>query len=754
MNDFLSQLNDVQRDAVTTKDGPVMVIAGPGSGKTRVLTYRIAHLINSGIPPYQILSLTFTNKAAREMKERISSVVGEQARKVWAGTFHSIFSRILRIEAEKIGYPTTFSIYDSDDSKTLIKDIIKNLGIQKSNYPPGLVLSRISKAKSNLITWKAYGNNPEFISRDQMDKRPQIYKIYEHYVKRCQKAGAMDFDDLLLMTFRLFYENKDNVVQKYRDRFKYVLVDEFQDTNFLQYAIVKQLTKFKSSPKNLCIVGDDAQSIYAFRGATISNILDFKKDYSELKTFKLEQNYRSTPHIIAAANNVISHNQRQIKKEIWTQHHSGSKIQMVRALSDTEEARRIAGMIVEQKNRYHYANSDIAILYRTNAQSRVFEEQLRRQNLPYKIYGGLSFYQRKEVKDLMAYLRLAVNAVDDEAFRRVINYPRRGIGKTSLEKIMTIAVSEDIPAWEAMDRDLFNKRTSGLLKNFKKLILEFQQKSNSLNAYDLANLVYKKSGMLADLSKDNSIEGLSRQENISALLDGIKEFIESDEELIDLPGSQDKSISTYLQSVALITDFDDQDEDKDRLLLMSAHASKGLEFKSVFVVGLEEDLFPSFMAKDTPASMDEERRLFYVAITRAMEQLTLSFSESRYQYGSMRYNDPSRFLSEIDPEHYQNPDLIFTTEKDQRNISRVSGALPKNLARKSSRPVEPPSDFKISNPADIAEGMQVRHLRFGEGKVLAVEGKNDNKVATIYFKETDSPSKRIMLKFAKLQILN
>lgn len=754
MNDFLSQLNDVQRDAVTTKDGPVMVIAGPGSGKTRVLTYRIAHLINSGIPPYQILSLTFTNKAAREMKERISSVVGDQARKVWAGTFHSIFSRILRIEAEKIGYPTTFSIYDSDDSKTLIKDIIKNLGIQKSNYPPGLVLSRISKAKSNLITWKAYGNNPEFISRDQMDKRPQIYKIYEHYVKRCQKAGAMDFDDLLLMTFRLFYENKDNVVQKYRDRFKYVLVDEFQDTNFLQYAIVKQLTKFKSSPKNLCIVGDDAQSIYAFRGATISNILDFKKDYSELKTFKLEQNYRSTPHIIAAANNVISHNQRQIKKEIWTQHHSGSKIQMVRALSDTEEARRIAGMIVEQKNRYHYANSDIAILYRTNAQSRVFEEQLRRQNLPYKIYGGLSFYQRKEVKDLMAYLRLAVNPADDEAFRRVINYPRRGIGKTSLEKIMTIAVSEEIPAWEAMDRDLFNKRTSGLLKNFKKLILEFQQKSNTLNAYDLANLVYKKSGMLADLSKDNSIEGLSRQENISALLDGIKEFIESDEELIDLPGSQDKSISTYLQSVALITDFDDQDEDKDRLLLMSAHASKGLEFKSVFVVGLEEDLFPSFMAKDTPASMDEERRLFYVAITRAMEQLTLSFSESRYQYGSMRYNDPSRFLSEIDPEHYQNPDLIFTSEKDQRNISRVSGALPKNLARKSSRPVEPPSDFKISNPADIVEGMQVRHLRFGEGKVLAVEGKNDNKVATIYFKETDSPSKRIMLKFAKLQILN
>jgi len=756
MNTFLSQLNDVQRKAVTQTEGPVMVIAGPGSGKTRVLTFRIAHLIQSGVPPQQILALTFTNKAAREMKERIAKVVGDAAGKVWAGTFHSIFSRILRMESDKLGYPSTFSIYDSEDSKTLIKDIVKNLGVEKSNYPPNAVLSRISHAKSNLITWKAYGNNSELISRDQLDKRPMIYKIYEHYSKRCEKAGAMDFDDLLLLTFRLFYENKDQVVEKYRRRFKYVLVDEFQDTNFLQYAIVKRLTRYKESPNNLCIVGDDAQSIYAFRGATISNILDFKKDFPELKTYKLEQNYRSTPHIVDAANNVISHNQKQIKKKIWTQHHAGSKIQIVKALSDTEEARRIAGMIVEYKNRYHYSNKDIAILYRTNAQSRVFEEQLRRQNLSYKIYGGLSFYQRKEIKDLMAYLRLAVNPVDDEAFRRVVNYPRRGIGKTTLEKVMTVANTEGIPAWEAVERPILNSRTSSLLKRFKSIIQTLNEQSASMNAYDLANLAYKKSGMLAELSADNSIEGMSRRENVTALLDGIKEFIESDEQLEDMPEGTDKSISTYLQSVALITDFDDDDGDEDRLLLMSAHASKGLEFKAVFVVGLEENLFPSFMAKDSPASMDEERRLFYVAITRAMEQLTLSFSNSRYQYGTMRYNDPSRFLTEIEAEHYLNPDLIYGEKSTTGGTARsaVSGDFKIGRKPKKNVQVAVPVDFKPSNPSEIREGMKVLHLRFGEGEVKSVEGKSPNFVATIYFENSDSPSKRIMLKFAKLQILN
>jgi DNA helicase II / ATP-dependent DNA helicase PcrA len=754
MNDFLDQLNDVQKQAVTTTDGPVMVIAGPGSGKTRVLTFRIAHLISSGVEPREILSLTFTNKAAREMKERITKVIGSKGNHVWAGTFHSLFSRILRIEAKKLGYPSTFSIYDSDDSKTLIKDIINRMGLEKSKYPPGLVLNRISNAKSNLVTWKAYGTNGELISRDQGEGRPDMHKIYQHYVKRCLKAGAMDFDDLLLNTFRLFYENKDDVATKYRKRFRYVLVDEFQDTNFLQYAIVKQLTRYKGSEHNICIVGDDAQSIYAFRGATISNILDFKKDFPSLKVFKLEQNYRSTPHIVAAANSVISHNRAQIKKKIWTEFDSGNKLALIKALSDAEEARRVAGMIVEQKNRHHYANRDIAILYRTNAQSRVFEEQLRRQNIPYRIYGGMSFYQRKEVKDLMAYLRLAVNPVDDEAIRRVINYPKRGIGKTTLDKIMTLATSEELPAWEVLDRPVFNNRTNNLLKKFKELIASFIQKSEVMNAYDLALHIYKKSGIEADLIKDNSIEGLSRRENITALLDGIKEFIDSDELLTNDPSIEDRGIASYLQSVALITDFDDDDGDDDRVLLMSAHASKGLEFKSVFVVGLEENLFPSFMAKDSPGAMDEERRLFYVAITRAMEQLTLSYSNSRYQYGSMRFNDASRFLDEIEPEHFLNPEMVEKEPVTGPSRSRVSGVIPRGKrAPSTAAPSPTPSDFKVSDPSKISEGMKVRHLRFGEGEVLSVEGRNENRIATILFEEVDNPQKKIMLKFARLQIL-
>lgn len=754
MKNYLDELNDVQRQAVTHIDGPVMVIAGPGSGKTRVLTYRIAHIINSGTNPSQILALTFTNKAAREMKERIEKVVGNKAGRVWAGTFHSIFSRILRIEAEKIGYPATFSIYDTDDSKTLLKDIITRLGLEKSNYPPNAVLSRISNAKSNLVTWKAYAANAELISRDQLDKRPQMHKIYEQYVKRCMKAGAMDFDDLLLMTFRLFYENKENVVEKYRKRFKYVLVDEFQDTNFLQYAIVKQLTRYSGSPCNLCIVGDDAQSIYAFRGATISNILDFKKDYPALKTFKLEQNYRSTPHIVAAANNVISYNKGQIKKEIWTSHSEGNKINLIKSLSDSEEARRVAGMIVEQKNRFHYSNKDIAILYRTNAQSRVFEEQLRRQNLPYRIYGGMSFYQRKEVKDLMAYLRLAVNPADDEAVRRVINYPRRGIGKTTLDKIMTVAANEGISAWEVLDRPLFNARTSGLLRKFRQLIETFARAAQTMDAYELARQAYKKSGMEADLTADNSIEGLSRLENVSGLLDSIKEFIDSDELVNGDLEAQDRSISSYMQNVALITDFDDEGDDDDKLMLMSAHSSKGLEFKSVFVVGLEEDLFPSFMAKSSPQGMDEERRLFYVAITRAMEQLTLTYAGSRYQFGNMRYNEPSRFLEEIDPNHYTNPELVVREPVVQPSVSRVSGAF--STVRRASEnrsPTPAPADFKPSNPNDIHTGMTVMHLRFGQGKVLEVEGNNQNKVATILFDGVENPKKKIMLKFARLQIM-
>ncbi|MDH3650769.1 MAG: UvrD-helicase domain-containing protein, partial [Saprospiraceae bacterium] len=594
--EYLQDLNDVQAQAVMRIDGPVMVIAGPGSGKTRVLTYRIAHLITSGAYPEQILALTFTNKAAREMKERIARVVGEQARRVWAGTFHSIFARILRVEADRIGYPSNFTIYDTEDSKALINRIIKEMHLDKNNYNVNSVRARLSSAKCNLITPKLYAKDDELMRVDRFYRRPMLYAIYDRYVSQCKMAGAMDFDDLLYKLFELLQSNPDNVLEKYQTRFAYLLVDEFQDTNYLQYAILKKLVKFEGSQENLCVVGDDAQSIYAFRGATIDNILNFKKDFPALQTFKLEQNYRSTHFIVEAANEVIKHNKNQIQKKIWTNQVDGSKLKLIKSISDNEEGRRVADLIVEYKNRFHVSNSEIAILYRTNAQSRVFEEYLRRYNLPYKVFGGLSFYQRKEVKDLIAYLRLAVNPQDEEAIRRVINYPKRGMGNSSVDKISQYAAEQTITFWEGLTSCPMSARSTKIAKQFRGMVEEFGQKAVDKNAYEVASYIAQRSGIIDALKADNSLEGLSRLENLTALLDGIKEFIDYDEAEGPLL-TEDKSLASYLQSIALLTDLDDETSFGDYVTLMSVHSAKGLEFDAVFIVGLEENIFPSFQSQ-------------------------------------------------------------------------------------------------------------------------------------------------------------
>lgn len=748
--DYLGGLNEVQRQAVTTTEGPVMVIAGPGSGKTRVLTFRIAYLIGSGIPPHKILALTFTNKAAREMKERITHVAGESARQVWAGTFHSIFARILRSESDKIGYPSTFTIYDTDDSRSLISAIIKESGLDPNTYNANSIRNRISHAKSNLITPKSYAENQELLAADRTAGMPHIHQVYAQYVARCQRAGAMDFDDLLYQTYRLLHQNPDGVLEKYRARFSHYLVDEFQDTNYLQYAIIKKLCLYESSPRNICIVGDDAQSIYAFRGATIDNILDFEKDFKGLQTFKLEQNYRSTPHIVQAANDVITFNKKQIKKEIWTAHEKGEPIRLVKALSDTEEAKRIVDLILEQKNRYHLANDEIAILYRTNAQSRVFEEYLRRYNLAYKVYGGLSFYQRKEIKDLIAYLRLVANKQDDEAFKRIINYPRRGIGPTGLEKIVTHANTNNMSLWEAAQVAARASKSAGL-SSFVSLVEDLTQKSAVVHAYDLAVHVAHRSGILEELKSDATPEGQGRLENVQALLDGIKEFVENDE-LIDEATLPDKSLSSYLQNIALVSDLDEDSSREEHITLMSVHAAKGLEFRSVFVVGVEENLFPSSMSMDSAEGLDEERRLFYVAITRAKEYLALSFAKSRYRYGQIRYNEPSRFLSEINPARMDSPlrETVFETSTQRSGLSGFFGRKPVVISKHAG---VPDADFKISPASDIQPGVSVLHQRFGKGKVLRIDGANDSKVATIRFENSFDEEKRIMLRFAKLQVL-
>ncbi|MBP7239827.1 MAG: UvrD-helicase domain-containing protein, partial [Saprospiraceae bacterium] len=733
---YLQSLNEVQRQAVTHINGPVMVIAGPGSGKTRVLTYRIAYLIEQGIAPQHILALTFTNKAAREMKERIAHVVGSKGDRVWAGTFHSIFARILRVEAAKIDFPPTFTIYDRDDSKSLVSDIIKEMKLDTKQYNPSGVLARISSAKSNLITPELYAKDEDLVLYDRMNKRPYIYEIYERYYKRCKQAGAMDFDDLLLQMFRLLQENREEVRQKYQRIFQYVLVDEFQDTNYLQYSIIKHLTLFTGSPHNICIVGDDAQSIYSFRGATIENILKFEHDFPEVVTYKLEQNYRSTEHIVQAANMVIQNNSKQIPKEIWTELGTGHKIKMIKAVSDVEEGRLVASTIIEYKNRIHLENKDIAILYRTNAQSRVFEEHLRKQNLAYRIFGGLSFYQRKEVKDVLGYLRLTVNERDDEAFKRIINTPKRGIGKTTTDQIAEMAVAQGVSMWAILTSGQYNAK--GKLLAFIQMIERFREKAKEGNAYDVAVLVARESGLYEELRHDGTLEGVNRLENANALLDGIKEFVENDN--AD-EATNDRSLSGYLTNISLLTDMDQNtDEEPNYISLMTTHTAKGLEWKAVFVVGLEENLFPSYMSMGSPDQLDEERRLFYVSITRAKMFLALSYATSRYQFGQFRYNDPSRFLEEIDEIHFET-----TVERRSKPVLPEPRLLADRPGRK--RDFEPrvsPADFKPSPSEEIAEGMEVLHLQFGRGKIMSIDGARENRVATIHFEDGAESERRIM----------
>jgi DNA helicase-2/ATP-dependent DNA helicase PcrA len=747
---YLDGLNDIQRQAVTTLDGPVMVIAGPGSGKTRVLTFRIAHLLKSGVPPYQILALTFTNKAAREMKERIEKVAGSDAYKVWAGTFHSIFARILRREAHRIGYPNDFSIYDTADSKSLIKGVLKSLSLNVKEYNVGAVLSRISSSKSNLITPKLYAANEEFLEHDKMNRRPMLYKIYEMYVQKCKRAGAMDFDDLLLQTFKLLYTNPEGVRDRYQRQFQYLLVDEFQDTNFLQYEILKLFTIYQDSPRNLCIVGDDAQSIYSFRGATIENILQFEHDFPTLQTFKLEQNYRSTSHIVQAANEVISYNKRQIQKKIWTSREDGNKIKLIKTMTDNEEGKRVADLIIEQKNRYSLSNNQIAILYRTNAQSRVFEEHLRRYNIPYRIYGGLSFYQRKEVKDVIAYLRMAVNSKDDEALKRIINYPKRGIGKTTVNKITEVADANELSIWQCLSQIEFSSAAKKKLVDFVSIIRACQDKAAKEDAYKAAVYIVKRSGITELLKAENSIEADNRMDNINALLDGIQQFTEDDVlddgEDID---NQERTLSNFLQTISLMTDADQDEENPDTVTLLSVHSAKGLEYKSVFVVGCEENLFPSYMSLSSPDQLDEERRLFYVAITRAEEILTLTYANSRYQYGNMRFNDPSRFLEEINDE---NIEATITGGRKSFAEPKILGNFKKMTPSKMKQLAVDPKDFKPSKKSDIKVGQRILHMKFGEGLVKSID---ERSVATISFDALKgSPDKRIMLDYARLQILD
>ncbi len=763
---YLDELNDVQRQAVTNIDGPVLVVAGPGSGKTRVLTYRIAHIIQSGVAPWEILALTFTNKAAREMKGRIAKVVGDRADRVWAGTFHSIFARILRVEADKIGYPPGFTIYDTEDTNSVISAIIREMNLDKNAYNTSAIRSRISAAKSALMTPKLYADNEELRQQDRQAARPYTYEIYEKYVARCKRSGAMDFDDLLYRLYELFQRNPDGVLDKYRQKFRYVLVDEFQDTNQLQYAIIRKLVNYDGSPRNVCVVGDDAQSIYAFRGATIQNILDFEADFKPfgIKTFKLEQNYRSTEHIVQIANAVIMNNRRQIQKKIWSDKGEGHKVKVIKAMSDNEEGKRVTDTILEHKNRYHLSNRDIAILYRTNSQSRIFEEHLRRYNVGYRVFGGLSFYQRKEVKDLIAYLRLVVNQRDEEALRRVLNYPKRGIGDSTIEKLSDQAGSAGKTMWECLPALDAGAKAKKAIADFVMMINGAASRVQTDNAYEIALSVARGSGLIEVLKSDTTVEGMGRLENVNALLDGIKSFVEEDTiSVLDAEGNSDRTLTSYLQNIALLTDQDDnKTEGGDFVTLMSVHAAKGLEFKSVFVVGLEEKLFPSFMASDSPEGLDEERRLFYVAVTRAEQLLTLSYANSRYRFGQMRFNEPSRFLEEVPRQHAESTShfrgsqgTVEDSGVEMTSGAKVSGNFVRRGATVSRLSTVDAANFKASPSETIQKGMRVLHLKFGEGEVLDIEGGKDNRIATIFFKAAeDDPKKRIMLKFAKLQIVS
>jgi DNA helicase II / ATP-dependent DNA helicase PcrA len=749
--DYLKGLNPPQREAVEHTEGPVMIIAGAGSGKTRVLTYRIAHLIHAkGVDPFNILSLTFTNKAAAEMKSRIEKLIGLEARNTWMGTFHSIFAKILRVEAEKIGYPSNFSIYDTDDSKSLIRTLVKEMKLDDKVYKPSTVLSRISGAKNRLISWENYINDPYIKADDEAAMKPRMGEIYRNYQRRLFKSGAMDFDDLLFNTNVLFRDHLD-VLNKYQQRFKYVMVDEFQDTNISQYLITKKLAAVH---QNICIVGDDAQSIYAFRGADIQNILNFEKDYPDLFVVKLEQNYRSTKNIVQAANSIIAKNKAQLKKDIWTQNHHGELIELIKASSDNEEGRMVATTIFEEKNNKKLNNSDFAVLYRTNSQSRAMEEALRKMNITYKIVGGLSFYQRKEIKDLMAYMRFVVNRDDEEAFKRIINYPKRGIGDTTVEKILVAAYEHDIPLWEVVinANSFLGGRAANAVDDFATMIKSFGIEMERKDAFEAANSIAKQSGLLRELYEDKTIEGLNRYENVQELLNAIKEYV-------DNPENEDKSLGAFLQEIALLTDNDRDKDTTDAVTLMTIHSSKGLEFKQVFVVGMEEDLFPSQMMMQSREDLEEERRLFYVATTRAMEKLYLTYALTRYRFGRLLNCEPSRFLEEVDPDCIKVNKRMATSfsglfrEESSEGRSGFIGLKKPAIRPSTTAKIHTPSpDFKPSNTNNLQEAMLVEHPKFGFGKVNKIETEGINRKATIQF--DNFGEKVLLLSFAKLRIID
>ncbi len=768
LNSFLETLNEAQQKPVLHKEGPLIVIAGAGSGKTRVLTYRIAHLMASGVDSFSILALTFTNKAAREMKGRIADLVGEsEAKNLWMGTFHSVFARILRQEADKLGYPSNFTIYDTQDSDRLIAAIIKEMGLDKDIYKYKQIRSRISAFKNSLITVKAYYNDYDLQEADTMAKRPQMGAIYKEYVERCFKAGAMDFDDLLLRTNELLNRFPE-VLAKYQDRFRYILVDEYQDTNHSQYLIVRALS---DRYQNICVVGDDAQSIYAFRGANINNILNFQKDYEDVALYRLEQNYRSTKTIVAAANSIIQHNKNKIDKVVWTSNDTGAPIQLNRLPTDAEEGRHVASSIFEFKMQEQRKNADFAILYRTNAQSRALEDALRKRDIPYRIYGGLSFYQRKEIKDVLAYLRLIVNPKDEESLKRVINYPTRGIGQTTVDKLVVGAKQHGLSLFETMIKasELGLSLHSGALtklSNFVTLLQRFQIENETLNAFEIADLVTKKIGLVQELKKDATPEGIARIENVEELLNGIRDFTEGQRELADATGS----LSEFLEDVALATDLDqDDDPSIDRVALMTIHLAKGLEFPYVYIVGLEEDLFPSAMSLNTRAELEEERRLFYVALTRAEERAFLSYTLSRYRWGKLIDAEPSRFIEEIDPQNlnrivpedrYQfKPFMdtsIFeggtdTTSFQKRKYKEKTLTSPTPSQLQKLRKLEQNQEQVVAKaPLHLEVGMEVEHSRFGTGIVEALEGAGSDQKAAINFKGFGI--KKLLLRFAKLKV--
>ena len=775
IQDHINKLNEAQRAPVIQKDGPMIVIAGAGSGKTRVLTVRIANLMSQGVDSFNILALTFTNKAAREMKKRIADIVGtNEAKNLWMGTFHSVFARILRSEADKLGYPSNFTIYDTQDSVRLISAIIKEMQLDRDVYKPKQVLGRISSYKNSLITVKAYFNNQELQEADAMSKKPRLGDIYQNYVERCFKSGAMDFDDLLLKTNELLNRFPD-VLAKYQDRFRYILVDEYQDTNHSQYLIVRALSdRFQ----NICVVGDDAQSIYAFRGANINNILNFQKDYDNVQMYRLEQNYRSSKNIVEAANNIIDKNKTKLDKIVWTANDNGEKIKVHRSITDGEEGRFVAATIFEQKMNKQLNNGQFAILYRTNAQSRAMEDALRKRDIPYRIYGGLSFYQRKEIKDVLCYLRLVINPKDEEALIRVINYPARGIGNTTIEKLTVAANHYKRSIFEVMEHidkiDL--KLTSGTknkLQDFVTMIKSFQVINENQDAFYLADHVTKKTGLVQELKKDATPEGIARIENIEELLNGIKDFIEGQKEIDGARGA----LSEFLEDVALATDLDKDTGDDDRVALMTIHLAKGLEFPYVFIVGLEEDLFPSAMSLNTRSELEEERRLFYVALTRAEHQAYLTYAQSRYRWGKLVDSEPSRFIEEIDDVYleYLNPsdtsnykykpmmdiDIFGDIDKSKLRLSKpTAGTPPKHLSydEKPSvniRKLKPVSSNAPANAnlfdSKLTVGNVVMHERFGKGEILNIEGVGGDKKAEIRFDV--GGIKKLLLRFAKLQVL-